>query len=155
VSGLIEGVEGLVSKDALTRKNALSADITVTAIIGKDGGTLSIPATGFHLTVPAGAVKLDTEFSVTALKGKLVAYEFGPHGITFDRPLEARQSLIGTDWSLLSLKPLFAGYFTDKDHLDYATKTAQLSEVLSGATAPLTKQFSWHIEHFSGYVVAW
>ena len=152
VSGLIEG---LVQKDALTRKNALADDITVSAVIGKDGGTLSIPAAGFELRVPAGAVKDPTNFTVTALKGKLVAYEFGPHGITFDRALEARQNLVGTDWSLLSLKTLYAGYFADKDHLDYATKTAQLSEVLDGVTAPLTKRFSWNIEHFSGYVVAW
>ena len=154
--GLVSGlVEGLVQKDVLTRKNALATDITVTAVIDKDGGTLSIPAAGFELTVPKGAVDEPTNFTVTALKGKLVAYEFGPHGITFKNSLQARQDLSVTNWSLLSLRLLTAGYFAEKEHLDYAAKTALLSEVINGVTTPLTKQFNWRIDHFSGYIVAW
>ncbi len=154
--GLItELADGLVSKDVLVRKNALSQDITVKAIIGKDGGTIAIPDAGFSLTIPSGAVKEETEFTVTALKGQLVAYEFGPHGTTFPKALQAQQDLSSTNWRLLPLKPLIAGYFVDQSDLNSATKTAILSEVIQGVTAPLSKQFSWSIEHFSGYVVAW
>lgn len=148
-------VGGLVSKDALTWKNPLSEDLKVSAVIGKEGGSLSIPAAGFYLTIPEGAVQEPTDFTVTALKGKLVAYEFGPHGITFKKALQARQDLTPTDWRLLQLRPLVAGYFSDEAHLDYAAKTALLSEVITGVTTPLTKQFKFSIEHFSGYVVAW
>jgi len=150
-----ELVGGLVSKDALTWKNPLAEDIKVSAVIGKEGGSLSIPAAGFYLTIPEGAVQEPTDFTVTALKGKLVAYEFGPHGITFKKGLQARQDLGPTDWRLLQLRPLVAGYFPDEAHLDYAAKTALLSEVITGVTTPLTKQFNFSIEHFSGYVVAW
>ena len=150
-----ELVGGLVSKDALTWKNPLAEDIKVSAVIGKEGGSLSIPAAGFYLTIPEGAVQEPTDFTVTALKGKLVAYEFGPHGITFKKALQARQDLGPTDWRLLQLRPLVAGYFSDEAHLDYAAKTALLSEVITGVTIPLTKQFNFSIEHFSGYVVAW
>jgi hypothetical protein len=150
-----ELVGGLVSKDALTWKNSLSEDIKVSAVIGKEGGSLSIPAAGFYLTIPEGAVQEPTDFTVTALKGKLVAYEFGPHGITFKKALQARQDLGLTDWRLLQLTPLVAGYFSDEAHLDYSAKTALLSEVITGVTTPLTKQFKFSIEHFSGYVVAW
>lgn len=154
--GLVtELVGGLVSKDALTRKSPLSEDIKVSALIGKEGGRLTIPEAGFELIVPFGAVKEQTEFTVVALKGKLVAYEFGPHGTTFARALQARQDLSGTDWRLLQFKPLIAGYFADESALSYSAKTALLSEVITGVTTPLTKQFSWPIEHFSGYVVAW
>ena len=154
--GLVSGVlEGLVSKDVLARKHALPSDITVSAVIGKEGGSLSIPAAGFELIVPKGAVKGPTDFKVTALKGRLVAYEFGPHGITFKKSLVARQDLAVTDWSLLPFRPLNAGYFADKEHLDFGAKTALLSEVIDGVTTPLTKEFNWRIEHFSGYVVAW
>ena len=145
----------MVSKDALTWKNPLADDIKVSAVIGKEGGSLSIPAAGFYLTIPEGAVQEPTDFTVTALKGKLVAYEFGPHGITFKKALQARQDLTPTDWRLLQLRPLVAGYFSDEAHLDYAAKTALLSEVITGVTTPLTKQFKFSIEHFSGYVVAW
>jgi hypothetical protein len=146
---------GLVSKDVLTRKQPLSRDITVSADIDKDGGRLSIPAAGFELIIPKNAVKTPTTFTVTALKGKLVAYEFGPHGIAFGRALQAKQNLSATDWSLLALRPLTAGYFAEKSQLNPARASALLSEVISGVTVPLTKQFSWPIEHFSGYVVAW
>jgi len=27
--------------------------------------------------------------------------------------------------------------------------------VIEGVTIPLSKQFKWRIDHFSGYVVAW
>ena len=150
-----ELVGGLVSKDALTWKNPLAEDIKVSAVIGKEGGSLSIPAAGFYLTIPEGAVQEPTDFTVTALKGKLVAYEFGPHGITFKKALQARQDLGSTDWRLLQLRPLVAGYFSVEAHLDYSAKTALLSEVITGVTTPLTKQFKFSIEHFSGYVVAW
>lgn len=154
--GLVsELIGGLVSKDVLTWKNPLADDIKVSAVIGKEGGSLSIPDAGFYLTIPEGAVQEPTTFTVTALKGKLVAYEFGPHGITFRKALQARQDLTPTDWRLLQLRPLVAGYFADNAHLDYSAKTALLSEVINGVTLPLTKQFKFSIEHFSGYIVAW
>ena len=146
---------GLLSKDVLTRKQQLSKDITVSAVIDKSGGRLTIPAAGFELVIPPNAVKKPTTFTVTALKGKLVAYEFGPHGTTFPKSLQAKQDLSGTDWNLLALRPLSAGYFQDRDDLNLRNATALVSEVIKGLTIPLTRQFSWQIEHFSGYVVAW
>jgi len=146
---------GLVSKDALTRKTALTRDITVSASIGKAGGKLAIPAAGFELTVPAGAVNSATVFTVTAIRGNLVAYEFGPHGLKFRVPLKARQDLSGTNWRPVNLKPLVAGYFLERADLDPSAAKALVSEVIQGLTVPLSKQFNWQIEHFSGYVVAW
>jgi hypothetical protein len=146
---------GLLSKDALTRKQPLAKDIKVSAVIGAAGGRLSIPAAGFELTVPPNAVKSPTKFTVTALKGSIVAYEFGPHGIVFARSLQARQDLSVTTWRLLNLKPLVAGYFLERSDLNQKGATALVAEVIQGLTIPLTKQFNWPIDHFSGYVVAW
>lgn len=155
-AGLVtELAGGLVKKNVLERTTALSRDITVSAVIGEMGGTLSIPAAGFTVTIPPGAVKAPTNFSVTALKGTLVAYEFGPHGITFDKSLSAQQDLNVTKWSVLSLRPLVAGYFADRSALNAGSATALVSEVISGVIAPLTQQFTFKIDHFSGYVVAW
>jgi hypothetical protein len=144
----------LLTKDALTRKTELTSDITVSAVIGKAGGRLTIPAAGFELTVPAGAVVSETVFTVTAISGTLVAYEFGPHGLKFRVPLRAAQDLSGTTWRQVSL-PLTAGYFLDKADLDESSKTALVSEVIEGTTSLISKRFAWQIEHFSGYVVAW
>ena len=148
-------VGNLLTKNVLKRKAPLAKDITVSAVIGENGGTLSIPAAGFTLTVPAGAVKSRTTFTVTAIKGSLVAYEFGPHGTQFPKSLSARQDLGVTEWSILQLRPLMAGYFADNSALDKNTATALVSEVFNGVISPLTKQFSFKIDHFSGYVVAW
>ena len=146
---------GLFRKDVLTRKQELTKDITVTAVIGSNGGRLEIPAAGFELVVPRNAVKKSTRFTVTAIKGKLVAYEFGPHGTNFPRSLQAKQDLSVTDWNLLSLRPLTAGYFADRSDLNLQRATALVSEIIRGLTIPLTKQFNFPIDHFSGYVVAW
>ena len=146
---------GLFRKDVLTRKQELTKDITVTAVIGSNGGRLAIPAAGFELVVPRNAVKKSTRFTVTAIKGKLVAYEFGPHGTNFPRSLQAKQDLSVTDWNLLSLRPLTAGYFADRSDLNLQRATALVSEIIRGLTIPLTKQFNFPIDHFSGYVVAW
>ena len=145
----------LVTKNVLKRSAPLAKDITVSATIGEKGGTLSIPAAGFQLTVPAGAVKARTRFTVTALQGSLVAYEFGPHGTTFPKSLSARQDLAVTEWQVLELRPLVAGYFAEKSQLNQGSATALVSEVLSGVISPLSKQFTFRIDHFSGYVVAW
>lgn len=145
----------LVKKNVLERKIALTRDITVSAVIGDKGGTLSIPAAGFTITIPAGAVKARTTFTVTAIKGTLVAYEFGPHGIKFARSLSARQDLSVTKWSPLSISTLVAGYFADRSALNFTNATAVVSEVLSGVTDPLTQKYTFKIDHFSGYVVAW
>lgn len=148
-------VSGLIKKDVLKRTKPLPRDIRVAATIGKNGGTLSIPEAGLHLTIPAGAVNANTRFTVTALKGSLVAYEFGPHGIEFNNSLTLRQDLSATEWTLLNLRPLIGGYFAETKHLNETNGTALLSELLQGVVVPIAKQFSFRIDHFSGYVVAW
>ena len=146
----------LIKKSVLKRKTALANDITVSAVITPEkGGTISIPTAGFTLTVPAGAVRTKTTFTVTAIKGNLVAYEFGPHGIKFLKSLQAKQDLRVTEWGLLNLRPLVAGYFADRSALDLNGATALVSELLAGVISPLTQQFTFKIDHFSGYVVAW
>ncbi|HSA56645.1 MAG TPA: hypothetical protein VLE53_13130 [Gemmatimonadaceae bacterium] len=155
-NGLLgEVLADLTSKDVLTRKVALAEDITVSKTIDRSGGTIAIPEAGFVLRIPPGAVNTAVTFSVTAVAGRAVAYEFAPHGITFSVPLVASQDLSGTDYRPLSLKVLSAAYFADRSQLDVASATALVSELIRGVTLPLSKQFYWPIQHFSGYIVAW
>lgn len=136
----------------LNRQVALPQDIEVSRTIGQSGGTISIPQTGFTLTVPAGAVLRDTRFVVRALEGTAVAYEFEPHGTVFRRPLVAQQSLHGT---VPQLGLLRAGYFRDRSLVDPSGTVAIVSELLNGVTNLLQWSFTWRIEHFSGYILAW
>jgi hypothetical protein len=136
----------------LNRYVALDDEIEVAQVIGSRGGTIAIPETGFRLTVPAGAVTRDTRFVVRALTGKAVAYEFEPHGTVFRRSLVATQSLDGTKPELGILK---GAYFPDRSLISPSGSLALVSELLGGVTDLLTHSFTWRIDHFSGYIVAW
>ncbi|MEO8563509.1 MAG: hypothetical protein ABI601_15625 [bacterium] len=150
--GAVTGVvNSLVSVDGLQRNTALAAPITVSKTIGAAGGTLAIPEAGVSVTVPAGALARPTAITMTARAGKLVAYDFTPHGITFARPLVFSQSLRGTNASLLSVPFIKLGYYKDANLL---TKTGGLvSELLGGLVNVLEWKFTGSIPHFSGYML--
>lgn len=144
----------LATLQPLQRKVPLARDVRVEATIGPNGGTLNVPAAGFSVTVPRGAVSVETRFAVTAVQGTQVAYEFEPHGSTFLRPLGAVQDLRVTRPTLLRVL-LKAGYFEHRAQLGASTLGALVSELISGRVDPLRNTFNWNIEHFSGYIVAW
>jgi hypothetical protein len=144
----------LTAMRPLTRRAPLRSDLTASANIGPAGGTLRLPQAGFTLTVPAGAVAALTHFSVTALAGSDVAYEFEPHGTVFGRPLSAVQELRGTRRALIQ-STLKAGYFADRSALSVRGVGTMVSEQIAGALDPRRNAFRWPIQHFSGYIVAW
>jgi hypothetical protein len=136
----------------IQRMHPLTGAVTVSAIIGRAGGTLSIPETGAELLVPAGALAADTEISMTARAGKLVAYDFAPHGLVFAKPLVFQQSLSGTNVSLAHLPLLQLGYYDDVSRL--SDTGADVSELRDGAVALFNWSFISTIPHFSGYMIA-
>ena len=146
-------VGALMATTPLLRGTDLLQDVTVARTIGSNGGSISIPSLGFTLTVPRGAVPRATRFTVTALAGKAVAYEFQPHGTVFLRPLVATQQLAGTQ--LPSGPVLQAGYFPNRSLVDPSGASALVAEFIPGAVHGTQRAFSWPIRHFSGYIVAW
>jgi hypothetical protein len=153
LGGLVGVVTSTLSLNAngLLRSTPLPEDITVIQTIGRAGGVLSIPAAGVTVVVPPGALDRETEITMTARAGSMVAYDFAPHGVTFRRPLVFNQLLRGTNVSLLSVTRLKLGYYADPSLL--GTTTALVSEVVGGLTSLLTGTFTAPIAHFSGYVV--
>jgi hypothetical protein len=145
----------LFEMNVLARTTPLGRNITASATIGSAGGTISIPKAGFTLIVPRGAVSSRTKFTVTALAGNAVAYEMGPHGITFARSLTAKQDLSVTQYGGGIFNPLKGAYFTDKALIDQTLLTGLVTEVLNGTLNQQAKTFTFPIDHFSGYVVAW
>jgi hypothetical protein len=141
----------------VTRAVPLAKDISVSAVIGAKGGTITIPDAGLTLVVPANAVSKNTTFTATAIAGRLVAYEFEPHGTTFAVPLQFSQdlkktSLLGTLTGSLLMD---GGYFTSRDKLNTTLGTALVSEVLPAVTDLLSFRVRFPIKHFSGYLVSW
>lgn len=154
LGGLVGGAVNLVQNlvlPGLLRTSPLAANITVSQTIGAAGGTLSIPAAGVTVVVPAGALSSNTLITMTARKGSLVAYDFAPHGITFAKPLVFKQSLTGTNATLLSVPFLKLGYYSDPSLL--TAVGGLVSELLGGTTNLLSWTFTANIKHFSGYMV--
>ena len=158
--GDLLGVVGaLLSPDTvivLQRDVALAAPITVTKVIGAEGGRLVVPGTGLTVDFPAGALAAPTPITVTALPGRGVAYEFGPHGITFAKPVTLRQDLeptVVTRWSANWVE-LKGGYFKSQDDLLTRLLRAVVSELLPATTDAWNMEVRFDIRHFSGYLVA-
>jgi len=150
-ASLLGALTSLLTVDGLQRTTPLAAPITVSKSIGTDGGTLSIPEAGVTVVVTKGALTQTTTITMTARAGSLVAYDFAPHGITFAKPLVFKQSLKGTNASLLTAPFLQLGYYSDPNLL---TATGGLvSELLGGTLDKLTWTFTSSIPHFSGYIV--
>ena len=135
----------------IRRTTPLRAPITVGKKIGVLGGTIVVPGTGLTVVVPPLAVARSTEFTVTALAGSALAYDFGPHGTKFTVPLVLTQDLHGTDAAsrgLLSSLGLKLGYFPDADKVTTVTELLTVGVSLPTQTAVAT------VWHFSGYIWA-
>lgn len=154
-SGLGGGVGTVVDTTVNTLQFAvpLLTDISRSATIGPDGGTIEIPETGFRLEIPKNAIASPTLITVTAVQGSTVAYEFEPHGITLGKRLIVTQSLSPTSIVSNLVGQSFTGaYFTSRDdiHLD---GTAFVHELEPTSTDLLSLKVQFSIGHFSGYLV--
>ena len=121
--------------------------------IGPEGGSFSIP-NGITVTVPAGAVRTSTAFSVTRLPGSIVAYEFQPHGTTFDVPVQIEHPSRGVDFRKVDLRSVRAAYFADGSQLDHAAGTAVVTEFRPTSVSLEKGAVRFTVDHFSGYMVS-
>jgi hypothetical protein len=150
-SDLLGGLTSLIGVNGLQRTTPLAAPITVTKVIGPEGGTLAIPQAGVTVVVPRGALVTTTTITMTARAGSLVAYDFAPHGVVFAKPLVFSQQLRGTNATLLSAPLLGLGYYRDPSLL--SKSGGLVSELLNGTVNTLSWTFTSTIPHFSGYIV--
>jgi hypothetical protein len=138
-------------------KSRLKSDVSVTRTITSSvGGLIKVPGTDFELVIPAGAFDEPTmTITVTALKGRVVAYEFAPHGVLFKKPLLFSQRLAQTNWdrSLSANKSSVQGaHFFDRTKVDSDNGFAWVNEFF-----PSTVQgnlLTFPIPHFSGFMIS-
>ena len=156
LGGLLGAPQPGTTVNVLQRTKPLAAPITTSARIGILGGVLAIPQAGLTVVVPPLAVLAPTNFSVTALPGTAVAYEFAPHGIHFTTPLVVTQSLANTQAAggLLDLSSLSLGYFQSEDDITNGGLLASVTELLSVNVDLLHLTAISTIWHFSGYIYA-
>jgi hypothetical protein len=154
--GLGDGVGRLVDTTVtvLQRLVPLSSDITTSAVIDSDGGSIAIPEAGFRLDIPSKALTEPTTITVTAVQGFATAYEFEPKGIVFDKRLFITQDLTLTGAISNLLGTQFTGaYFESRDDISL-TGSATVHELLPTKVDLLPGVVRFPIKHFSGYLVA-
>jgi hypothetical protein len=136
-----------------TRRTPFASDVSASEVIGSNGGMLELKSAGLKIFVPKGAVSSPMTFSITALAGGLVAYEFTPH-MVFAQPIRVEQQLSELNVPA-NTSGTVAGYFADRADLGVtASDVGTIQEELpvtfdqSGGKAKFT------VSHFSGYLMA-
>jgi hypothetical protein len=135
------------------------AEQSVSAVIGPDGGTLSLPGSDFSMDIPSGALASPTTITVVGKSGAHVAYEMLPHGLRFLKPVTAVQGLqntaiYGTDAG----NAIRTAYLPEgRDAID-ANDSASPSELQAATTyfygaKPVAETQVWTINHFSRYIL--
>ena len=132
---------------------------TVSAVIGPDGGTLSLPESDFSVSFPSGAVASPTLITIVSEGGPYVAYQMQPHGLRFLRPVTAVQGLqntavYGTDAG----NSIRSAYLPAGSEAIYVDDTAEPSELQAATTYfygrdPVAETQVWTINHFSRYIL--
>lgn len=135
----------------LTFRSGVKTKVTASQVIGSEGGYLVLSETGFSLYVPRGAVSSPTTFKVTPVGDGLVAYDFEPHGVTFDVPLVFMQDLSKTNY--VAGKSISGAYFTSPTKVNATTQSAEISELFTMSFDGFGLSF-FSIKHFSGYLVS-
>jgi len=137
----------------LERLTALSRPMTVSKrFTAKDGGTLALSDLNVKLTIPKGALPRDTmTITMTVIPGKIVAYDFEPHGTTFRKALTLSVDVKATKHALKK-SPLFGGYFKSNAQVDAAKGVVTITEVLSARLRG--NILTLNLWHFSGWMVS-
>lgn len=135
------------------------AEQSVSAVIGSEGGTLSLPGSDFAMDIPSGALAAPTTITVIAKAGPHVAYEMLPHGLRFLKPVTAVQGLRNTQaYGPHTGNSVRAAYLPEGREIIGATDSAAPSELEAGATyyygtEPFAETQVWIINHFSRYIL--
>lgn len=132
---------------------------SISAVIGPQGGTLSLPGSDFTMNVPGGALAAPTTITVVAKAGAHVAYEMLPHGLRFLKPVTAVQGLRNTAiYGTAAGNAIRTAYLPEgRDTID-ADDSASPSELQAATTyyygaQPVAETQVWIINHFSRYIL--
>jgi hypothetical protein len=150
------GVSAPIKVHIMSRQGVLAEDLTASAVIGPKGGELRLQSAGLRLIVPKGAVSAPTTFSVTAVAGSVVAYEFQPHGATFAVPLIIQQTIFnsGPESADPNTYSFEAGHFLSRADLDDTAEIGVVNEVLPTRVEHGKGKLTFSVTHFSGYLLA-
>jgi hypothetical protein len=132
---------------------------SASAVIGPDGGTLSLPGSDFTMNIPSGALSAPTTITVVSKSGAYVAYEMLPHGLQFLKPVTAVQGLqntatYGTDAGN-AVRTAYLPEGSDAIGVDDSASPSELEAATTYFSGPqqVAETHVWTINHFSRYIL--
>lgn len=142
--------------DMLLWDAPLDSEQVVTRRIGSAGGTVELRgASAIRLIVPRGAVLTYTNFTITRRAGRIVSYDFEPHGATFLVPVRIEHETRGTNFARLSTDAVIqAVYFLDTGLVDQLAGTLVAEEFLETGVTQTKDKVLFRTGHFSAYGVS-
>ena len=149
VETVVDVVVGLLSP-VLTRDEPLERDEVVSQWVGRDGGIIRLRRAGLTVVVPRGALDRYTRITVTAPAGDLMGYEFGPHGLEFDRPVTLLQEVSSAEAD----GGLEVMYFEGELQPEVTVLEVLPVATVNGHAVTVIDHFSGYAYRRSGYVIA-
>lgn len=151
---VLELFDPALEVDVLQRSAPLLHNFAAVGVIGREGGTLSIPEAGFSIQFPPNAVRLPTPITVTALPGTAVGYVFAPHGLTFRKSPVITQELRGTAvFAEPALRGTLEGAYLP-DLAGLAGLTARVRETRPATVDVTGWKMQFTVDHFSTYIAS-
>jgi hypothetical protein len=139
-------VDGNQGHTLLTWRSTLNQDLTVTQPCDRRTTcVITLPSVGTEVVIPEGALKRNTEISVTALAGQFVNFEFAPHGLKFKMPIAVSVNMRGTSAD-------YEGMTTQYWSLFWVDGLEDVREEIVAWLVGDTLFFL--TDHFSGYAIA-
>jgi hypothetical protein len=139
-------------------------ELSVSGVIGPEGGTLAIPGSQFLIYFPKDALSSPTAITITSKESPWVTYDMNPHGTVFGKPVFVFQGLENTTiFGTPTACSAYGAYLPTGSEVISANDTASATETTMSYTisgfVPWV-QFSspqtsvWIINHFSRYMLA-
>ena len=150
---------GSVAKAMKWGPSHSKVDQTVSAVVGPDGATLSLPGADFSMTIPAGALSTPTAITIVSRAGSYVLYDMLPHGLRFAVPATAVQGLstvagYGTSASN-NIRSAYLSPANEQVAFDGSVSPVELEAATTyyyGAQ-PVAETHLWTVNHFSRYML--
>lgn len=150
---------GSIAKAVKWAPSHSKVDQTVSAVVGPDGATLSLPGADFSMTIPAGALSTPTAITIVSRAGSYVVYDMLPHGLRFVVPATAVQGLstvagYGTSASN-NIRSAYLSRANEQVAFDGTVSPVELEAAATyyyGAQ-PVAETHLWTVNHFSRYML--
>jgi hypothetical protein len=150
---------GSIAKAVKWGPSHSKVDQAVSAVVGPDGATLSLPGADFSISIPAGALSAPTAITIVSRAGSYVVYDMLPHGLHFAVPVTAIQGLstvagYGTSASN-NIRSAYLSQANEQVAFDGSVSPVELEAATTYyyGVQPVAETHSWIVNHFSRYIL--